>query len=675
MKRRLIKKITALALCGCLVLANGTPVLAVGDTANSGVSEDASTGTKGETEASSDSQPTANEADGTNKATGGNTFALSEEQTDTTEAVQSADAQGADTETQDGEVSDNEQQTEDAENPEGAENLQSEDVTEETNTREATEDSAASNTVDGSLALNGNEDNWKNVNSQSGNNVNNWKTAINDSGDKIAFSYSGTSSSEWDYTYASGSNSFTIKFSDGSEKKYYVVYDGSKAVIKNEVWADIAGDATIINRANHNTAGPYFIEFALPLEMFNGKEIASIGFGGSNVDFGSIQQFSGVVTETPVQPVYTGISNDGTFNDWAAVTKVDVTDPNGEIVQAAMVWDGDGLHVYIRERDGGMASHAGSHGNGKFTIKTDLGHEYVFQLNSDGTVSGLGGITGIHIGAEWEITIPGSELPGYLNTVDLALYEGATLVPGIANKQGTEYVSEFAGVTYDGKYEDWKDYGHETIQYATAGSQASVIDGKGAVYWGEDKIYAHVYTAMPEHLQEGGGEFTSAVTFVFNSDNPQNDIGNYQAVTLKPRFVTVDENGNINWNPNRTNLEPGHTYEFYVADLSAWGASQNINNLVDVSDTLYGKMRMTIGVDGKDEMEMYLDTNLVAAKYGISADELKKVDAQFGRIGQKWISHAGVSSGPVHGIILCVGVVGAVYFVRKRKGISELTYA
>ena len=75
---------------------------------------------------------------------------------------------------------------------------------------------------------------------------------------------------------------------------------------------------------------------------------------------------------------------------------------------------------------------------------------------------------------------------------------------------------------------------------------------------------------MPEHLNEAGGEFTQAVTFKFNDSYNQ---------VLYPRFVTVDEQGNINWNPKRDRLSDG-TYEFYMFDTSAWGTSKNINELM-----------------------------------------------------------------------------------------------
>ena len=80
------------------------------------------------------------------------------------------------------------------------------------------------------------------------------------------------------------------------------------------------------------------------------------------------------------------------------------------------------------------------------------------------------------------------------------------------------------------------------------------------------KVLGHVYTTIPEHLNEDGGEFTQAVTFKFNDSYNQ---------VLYPRFVTVDEQGNINWNPKRDRFSDG-TYEFYMFDTSAWGTELQI---------------------------------------------------------------------------------------------------
>ena len=171
---------------------------------------------------------------------------------------------------------------------------------------------------------------------------------------------------------------------------------------------------------------------------------------------------------------------------------------------------------------------------------------------------------------------------------------------------------------------------------------------------------------MPQHLQEAGQEFTEAITIAFNQSQEKLASGTYDRnMVFCPRFVTVDASGNINWNPKLSGLPEG-TYEYHIASIDAWHTSTNISNLNDM-DQLYGRMTMTIAKDGKDEMEFYLDLPMIAKKLGVGETDLKKIAAQFGRIGQQWIFTAGTSTGPVAGVALCVAAVGVIFWYRKRK--------
>ena len=200
------------------------------------------------------------------------------------------------------------------------------------------------------------------------------------------------------------------------------------------------------------------------------------------------------------------------------------------------------------------------------------------------------------------------------------------------------------------------DYPHTTIQYSTAGTHHNMVDSAGALFSNESTVLGHVYTTMPEHLNEAGGEFTQAVTFKFNDSYNQ---------VLYPRFVTVDEQGNINWNPKRDGLSDG-TYEFYMFDTSAWGTSKNINELND-ADICYGKMIVTVG-SNRDECEFYFDLDKVAQKLGCDASDFKQISAQFGRLGQEWINTAGASSGAWLGLFICIAGTCGVVVYKKKKG-------
>ena len=151
--------------------------------------------------------------------------------------------------------------------------------------------------------------------------------------------------------------------------------------------------------------------------------------------------------------------------------------------------------------------------------------------------------------------------------------------------------------------------------------------------------------------------FTEAVTFKF---------GESGKFVFYPRAVTVDEAGNIDWNPQTNGLENG-TYEYYLASIDAWHTSTNISDLNE-NDRMYGKMMITISDTGR-ECEFYLDLDAIAEKLGCNAEEFKVIKAQFGRIGQQWLVTAGASSGAYAGVLACVATVAVVWGIqKKRKG-------
>ena len=133
--------------------------------------------------------------------------------------------------------------------------------------------------------------------------------------------------------------------------------------------------------------------------------------------------------------------------------------------------------------------------------------------------------------------------------------------------------------------------------------------------------------------------------------------------------MTVAAGGNINWDPKLSGLPEG-TYEYYIASTDAWHTSTNINNLNEM-DQLYGKMMMTVGKDGKDEMEFYLELPMIAGKLGVDETDLKEISAQFGRIGQQWLYTAGTSTGPIVGVTLCIATAGFILWYKK-KSLMEL---
>lgn len=390
-------------------------------------------------------------------------------------------------------------------------------------------------------------------------------------------------------------------------------------------------------------------------------------------------------SQEDLHPVYEGIVIDGSFHDWDAVAKTDVNEgkDHNTVDQVAMVWDGDYIYLYflaegfvdengVTVGDWGSVTGAGPHNNGQFVITTDLGRELLIQLSRDngGSVKGIDGAKAAVNNQEWmgaphmwEVSIPASALPAYNETISFGLYQGDPLIKDMANfratsdkeddSQGT--TGKFEGIVYDGLYGDWEYYPHTLIEYATSGTQEHVVDGEGALYSDGTYLYAHVETSMGAHLLEAGGEFTSAVTIRLNGEH-----------TFSPQYVAVDAQGNINYDVQLKNLPDGQ-YEFYMIDAQGWKTAQNISEL-DPNNGVYGKMYVTVG-PSSDEMEFKMDISVMAAKFGMDADEIKTMEAQFGRIGQQWLITAGTSTGAWAGLLLCFGTVGvtAIYQGRKRK--------
>ena len=508
--------------------------------------------------------------------------------------------------------------------------------------------------VQGKIVVDGDLSDWINVPGYTDpkGDYSQWKVAFDEAGN-LYFCATYQAKSEWDSADSKGllnitQNGATRDFQFGSLHESYNI-PGSEYVLKNT--------------ANGNSAAPGYVEVKIPASYLTDPNFM-IGLNGDSIPASSIPVVNGQEPAPPEDAVYEGIVIDGEFHDWDAVSKHPAAEPHGWLDSAAMVFDGDTVYIYIKEAPGGDASNCGTHQNGQYAIVTDLNKTLLVQLNQDGTVSGIEGATASHVGAQWEIAIPASALPEYLESLSFGLYMlRPFFLEGVTNLDGSTSGGSFDGIVYDGNYRDWDYYPHTLIEYDTPGTQEHVVDGEGALWSSNATLFGHVVTEHVDHLEEGGGEFAYAVSITFNGNRDYDPNSNFY-----PRLVAVDEAGNINWDP--VFPLPNGTYEFYIASQDAWHTSTNINSLNDM-DQLYGKMIMTIG-DDKDECEFYLDLEMVAKKLGCDASDFKLIEAQFGRIGQQWISTAGSSSGALLGIGLSIVFAGGVLAWKKKKsGIAE----
>lgn len=527
------------------------------------------------------------------------------------------------------------------------------------------------------IVLDKDSSDWENIKKRSSaiKKVSLWKAAIASDYSALYIYYEGTASSEWDYNYMGQNDpdlSVRIEYADGTDNETSRIYfTGWKddVAVKNAYSGNISNaNMVTLNEAHQNTEGPYMVEASIPMDFFANEDF-KLTFAGTTIDISDVEVLDGNDNNDneEKETVYNGITIDGKYHDWDAVTKYAASCPNDQhkscLESTAMVFDGDYVYIYIKDGNSGIASGAGSHSNGRYSIKTDLGNELQFQLKDDGSINGIDDAECIHIGKQWEIAIPKSDLPAYNKSLSFGLYLTEPFISDVVNiKEDREEQDTNYDIEYDGNYADWEKYPHTTIQYATAGTHHNMVDAKGALFCSGSTLYGHVVTNMPEHLQEAGGEFTQAVTIRFNGDDEQ---------VFYPRMETVGSDGSINWDSVKDGLSDG-PHEFYLFSIDAWHNSANINSANEF-DQYYGKMIVTIKDGKQDECEFYLDLEKVAEKLGCDASDFKQIEAQFKRIGTQWLTTAGASSGAWLGLILCVGVTAGVLVYEKKKGSKQVS--
>ncbi len=550
---------------------------------------------------------------------------------------------------------------------------------------------------------------WSEIPSYTGvGNVTSWSVACGDGG--YYFYVIGNQ-------YSAGE--IVVKNADGSsiqDQKRELVFAPDATSVKNGYWGQIEGSDMAVQQIGETKHYEAFVpDSAFPMDGFQlicgdsvvkSEDIPAVdsSTGGTNPSTEpfpnpSTEPFPNPSTEPSPKPSteptvpadYNGIVIDGNFDDWSAVTKTDVNENKGwnTVDHIAMVWDGDYIYLYFDAMGtydpqakafvGNWTSVCGGgpHNNGQYAITTDLGNQLLIQLKNDNGKPAVGGIDNATVAVNnkdwnkaphcWEVRIPASKLPAYKDTISFGLYQVDPLIKDVADLQGSSG-GTFNGVVIDGKYEEWEYYPHTTIQYATSGTHENVIDARGALWNDSGKLYAHAETTMPAHLQEAGGEFTQAVTIKINDSTD---------LEFALRFIAVDADGNINWDPPRSGLADGE-YEYYIVSLDAPGTSKNINDLTS-GDEIYGRMKVTVG-DTMDSCEWEMDVEKLAAHLRHNAEgtviteidpsDIKTVSVQWGRLGQKWVTTAGTSTGTIGGILLCVGMcsVPVVLISKKRKG-------
>lgn len=366
---------------------------------------------------------------------------------------------------------------------------------------------------------------------------------------------------------------------------------------------------------------------------------------------------------------------DGDFSDWDSVMKTRIGDDKLNCV--AFVLDGDYMYFYVDACTNWTAYATGAHNNGKYTVTTDLGKQMIFQLQVQGDIPVISGVSGATVACsdltwgkdsyQYEISIPTSQLPPYIETVSFGFYLQDPVVLDVRDLQfsGATVVQE--AICCDGAFDDWTYYPHPTIYYGSSAQSGTFVEGQAAMYTDGSYVYAHVYSSMQQHVDNKGKDLVSGMTVSLNST-----VARDSSKTFMPQLVTLKDDGTIEYNPDFSALSTG-VHEFYVIDMQGWkneGVGLDFWSDPDTyaygGNAVYGKAYISIQ-PSKCEMEMQLDIEALADKYKIQADQIKLFSAKFAAIGAQWVSCAGASSGPYVGVALSVLIVAAVWFLKRRK--------
>ena len=141
---------------------------------------------------------------------------------------------------------------------------------------------------------------------------------------------------------------FTIKYDDGTSDGIRFLYN--MGIIKNGTYSDIegVGDADKASEPSQEK-DKYETEFRIPQTFFGDKDY-TLEYCGTKVESGDITDLSSKDEEVKKDDVYSGITIDGNFSDWNAVSKNDVSqnsESGNELSKVAAVFDGDYIYIYI----------------------------------------------------------------------------------------------------------------------------------------------------------------------------------------------------------------------------------------------------------------------------------------------------------------------------------------
>lgn len=595
-----------------------------------------------------------------------------QEQTDTMQEVQT---QSESQENEDGSATP-EQSEENPDAQDTNENGRGEQTTEgqneETQNTESEEAGVETQSADGvsleqyaggrTIQVDGDPKEWDGIPSYTSNDgsVAKWSVAQND--EYVYFYVQENGGNKWGLpiTNTKAAISYASGLSNSNLNGIGFAFENSSLVLKDGWYGNING--TLSGFSPSQEQDKYEIEFAVPQSYFAESDY-TLTYCGTSIASGDIPVLNTFPEYEEEKPVYNGITIDGNFSDWNAVEKTSVDD--GSIIDAAMVFDGDWIYIYLKDTGNGAAFHAGERSHGTYELLTDTGRRTSFVLRENG-IEGVKDAKVKYSNDQYEIAIPASNLKKYRSTISFGYAQAKTpMISGVSNLQGGGNIDgSFSGITIDGNFDDWADYNHQLIEYSTNGDYGD--DADGALYLSDHTLYGHVKTYR---LRNNNPYYQ--VELRFNEVDSQN---------IYFQFITVDDSGNINWNPQMD--YDGTTKEYYMIDMRGWHGASTLTELEDegYGNKILGHAYIRMGSSDDTELEYEIDLEKLSSyistsnstPYEMSVTDMKTIQAKYQNIGDQWVTIAGTSSGPVVGVVLCISTVACVlaYRRRKQKGIA-----
>lgn len=206
----------------------------------------------------------------------------------------------------------------------------------------------------------------------------------------------------------------------------------------------------------------------------------------------------------------------------------------------------------------------------------------------------------------------------------------------------------------DGYYSDWAGVTHTDIYWNTRNIH------QGAMVLQDDRIYVHLKESdtLNRMLETGAMHF-------YINDNILYDGQGYPTEDTSMMVALA-------------NVGPGNTMESFLDNLKDPGIYDGLGAfeydgwpkryLGEAAFTVYDKKH-----NPGDECEFYMELSEIADYFGVNENEIYTITAYFPRLGSQVMTVTGVSTGPVLGAIMIVGMAatGMVLHRKRRKKEDE----